>query len=91
MADVLSDMKRSGKPKKADPEAGKIASLTNREREVIALVGEGIKSKEIAGRLFISETTVRHHLTSIFDKLGVADRVELLIYAYRHRLATPPR
>jgi two-component system, NarL family, nitrate/nitrite response regulator NarL len=41
--------------------------------------------------LFISETTVRHHLTSIFDKLGVADRVELLIYAYRHGLASPPR
>ena len=91
MADVLSDIKRSGKPKKPDPEADKIATLTNREREVISLVGEGIKSKEIAGRLFISETTVRHHLTSIFDKLGVADRVELLIYAYRHGLANPPR
>ena len=91
MADVLSDIKRSGRPKKPDAEADKIATLTNREREVISLVGEGIKSKEIAGRLFISETTVRHHLTSIFDKLGVADRVELLIYAYRHGLANPPR
>jgi DNA-binding NarL/FixJ family response regulator len=90
MADVLSDMTRSAKGKKPDPEAQKIAALTNREREVIALVGEGIKSKEIAGRLFISETTVRHHLTSIFDKLGVADRIELLIYAYRHGLASPP-
>ena len=91
MAGVLTEMTRSGKGKKSDPEADKIAALTNREREVIALVGEGIKSKEIAGRLFISETTVRHHLTSIFDKLGVADRVELLIYAYRHGLASPPR
>ncbi len=91
MAGVLTEMTRSGKGKKTDPEANKIAALTNREREVIALVGEGIKSKEIAGRLFISETTVRHHLTSIFDKLGVADRVELLIYAYRHGLASPPR
>jgi two-component system, NarL family, nitrate/nitrite response regulator NarL len=84
MAGVLTEMTRSAKGRKTDPEADKIAALTNREREVIALVGEGIKSKEIAGRLFISETTVRHHLTSIFDKLGVADRVELLIYAYRH-------
>ena len=91
MAGVLTEMTRSGKGRKADPEKDKIAALTNREREVIALVGEGIKSKEIAGRLFISETTVRHHLTSIFDKLGVADRVELLIYAYRHGLASPPR
>ena len=90
MAEVLSDMTRSKKARKADPEADKIAKLTNRERQVIALVGEGIKSKEIAGRLFISETTVRHHLTSIFDKLGVGDRVELLIYAYRHGLASPP-
>lgn len=91
MAGVLSEMTRSSKGRKTDPEADKIAALTNREREVIVLVGEGIKSKEIAGRLFISETTVRHHLTSIFDKLGVADRVELLIYAYRHGLASPPR
>ncbi|HSE37677.1 MAG TPA: response regulator transcription factor [Blastocatellia bacterium] len=91
MADVLSDMTRLSKGRKPDPEADKIATLTNREREVIALIGEGIKSKEIAGRLFISETTVRHHLTSIFDKLGVADRIELLIYAYRHGLASPPR
>ena len=91
VAGVLAEMTLSSKGRKIDPEAEKIAALTNREREVIALVGEGIKSREIAGRLFISETTVRHHLTSIFDKLGVADRVELLIYAYRHGLASPPR
>ena len=91
MAGVLTEVTRSSRGRKTDPEADKIATLTNREREVITLVGEGIKSKEIAGRLFISETTVRHHLTSIFDKLGVADRVELLIYAYRHGLASPPR
>jgi len=91
MAGVLTEVTRSSRGRKTDPEADKIAALTKREREVIALVGEGIKSKEIAGRLFISETTVRHHLTSIFDKLGVADRVELLIYAYRHGLASPPR
>jgi DNA-binding NarL/FixJ family response regulator len=91
MAGVLTEMTRSVKAKKADPEDIKIAALTNREREVIALIGEGIKNKEIADRLFISETTVRHHLTSIFDKLGVADRVALLIYAFRHGLANPPR
>jgi two-component system nitrate/nitrite response regulator NarL len=73
-----------------DPEAAKIATLTEREREVVALIGEGLKNKQIANRLFIHHTTVSHHLTSIFDKLGVTDRFELLIYAYRHGLAKPP-
>ncbi len=91
MAGVLSEMSRSSKAKLQDPEAGKIATLTNREREVITLIGEGLKNKDIADRLFISETTVRHHLTSIFDKLDVNDRVELLIYAFKRGLAEPPR
>lgn len=90
VAGVLTEVTR-GKARKSDRESEKIASLTNREREVISLIGEGIKNKVIAERLFISETTVRHHLTSIFSKLDVADRVELLIYALRHGLAEPPR
>jgi DNA-binding NarL/FixJ family response regulator len=90
-ASMLGEMSRAPKPKPLDPEAEKIATLTNREREVVTLIGEGIRNKEIADRLFISETTVRHHLTSIFDKLDVDDRVELLIYAYKHKLADPPR
>jgi two-component system nitrate/nitrite response regulator NarL len=73
-----------------NPELAKIATLTEREREVVALVGEGLKNKQIGSRLFIHHTTVSHHLTSIFDKLGVADRFELIIYAYRHGLAKPP-
>lgn len=73
--------------KKADPEREKIASLTVREREVVGLIGEGRRNRQIADRLFISEKTVRHYLTSIFDKLEVSDRLELLIYAYRHGLA----
>src|SRR5262249_14041410 len=52
-----------------------ISSLTAREREVGALVAEGLRNKEIANRLFISETTVRHHLTSIFSKLGISNRL----------------
>jgi len=73
-----------------DPEVAKIATLTEREREVVALVCEGLKNKEIGNRLFIHHTTVSHHLTSIFDKLGLTDRFELIIYSYRHRLAKPP-
>jgi two-component system, NarL family, nitrate/nitrite response regulator NarL len=52
--------------------------------------GACIRNKQVAERLFISETTVRHHLTAIFAKLGVADRLELVIYAYRHSLAGLP-
>jgi DNA-binding NarL/FixJ family response regulator len=71
-------------------DATKIATLTERERQVIRLIGEGLKNKEIADRMYISEATVRHHLTSIFNKLGVTDRLELVIYAYQHNLAELP-
>jgi two-component system, NarL family, nitrate/nitrite response regulator NarL len=74
---------------KRDPEAVKIATLTGREREVVALIGEGLRNRQIADRLFISEGTVRNHLTTVFSKLEVSDRFELLIYSYRHSIAKP--
>ena len=79
------------KPPLVDPEMVKIESLTEREREVIALVGEGLKNKQVGERLFISETTVTHHLSSVFSKLDVSDRLELIIYAFRHGLAKMPK
>src|SRR5439155_24158948 len=75
---------------KQDPNAAKIASLTTQELEVIAALGEGRRNKEIGERLFISENTVRHYFTSIYDKLDVTDRLELIIYAYQHGLAKVP-
>lgn len=78
-------------PGGVDPDREKIASLTQRERGVIALIAEGLKNKQIAERLFISETTVTHHLSSVFAKLGVSDRLELVIYAFAHELAKLPR
>ena len=90
IATVLDDLSPRNGAKQIDPEKTKIATLTAREREVIALIGEGLRNKEVAQRLFISETTVRHHLTSIFDKLAVSDRLELVIHAYRHGLAKIP-
>jgi DNA-binding NarL/FixJ family response regulator len=87
LARVLVEITRSGPAQPIDHEALKIAGLTPREREVIVLVGQGCRNKQIAARLYIAEATVRHHLTSIFAKLGVTDRLELVIYAYRHRLA----
>ena len=79
------------KPAIIDPEVAKIETLTEREREVIALVGEGLKNKQVGERLFISETTVTHHLSSVFSKLEVSDRLELIIYAFRHGLAKMPK
>ena len=64
-----------------------LLSLTRREVEIIALISDGLTNHQIANRLFISETTVRHHLTSIFAKLNVGDRLKLAVYAYRHGLA----
>lgn len=89
-ASVLTSLLRSGDAKDYSPEAASIASLTDRELEIIGLVGEGLKNKHIGERLFISETTVRHHLTSIFSKLGVSDRLELVIFGYKHGLAKLP-
>ena len=85
-ADAIDEI-LGGTTNAADAEAAKIASLTSRELQVIACLSEGLKNKQIAERLFLSEKTVGHHLSSIFSKLEVADRLELLIYAYRHHLA----
>ena len=74
-----------------DPESEKIAAITSREREIVDLVCEGLKNKEIAKRLSISEATVRNHVTSILNKLELSDRFELALYFYRHGLAHPPR
>lgn len=91
MASMLTEMSRAASARRDDPEAAKIASLTEREREIIKLVCQGLKNKQIAELLFISEATVRNHLTSILSKLDTSDRFELAIYSYRHGLAEPPR
>jgi len=55
--------------------------LSKREREVVALIAQGYKNKELAEKMFISERTVKNHLHNIFDKLGVSHRLELALYA----------
>jgi two-component system nitrate/nitrite response regulator NarL len=88
-ADLITALTAEGDgAKAADPEQAKIATLTAREREVIGLVADGHKNRDIASRLFISDTTVRHHLTAVFAKLDVPDRLTLALYAFRHGLAT---
>jgi DNA-binding NarL/FixJ family response regulator len=61
-------------------------ALSTREREIVILVAQGFKNKEMAERMFISEQTVKNHLHNIFDKLGVSDRLELALYAIHHNL-----
>jgi two-component system nitrate/nitrite response regulator NarL len=88
MSSVLDEMTQAPE---IDPEKVKIASLTDRERQVIALIAQGLKNKQIGERLFITETTVTHHLSSIFSKLEVSDRLELVIYAFSRNLAKMPQ
>jgi two-component system, NarL family, nitrate/nitrite response regulator NarL len=85
-ANVIVGISRAGGLHKLDSESERIASLTQRQSEIASLVCNGLKNSEIAERLYISETTVRHHLTSIFNKLEVSSRFELISLLYRNRL-----
>lgn len=60
--------------------------LSDREKEIVQLVAQGYRNREIGEKLFISEQTVKNHLHNIFDKLGVSDRLELALYALHHRI-----
>jgi DNA-binding NarL/FixJ family response regulator len=75
---VLIDQRRRGPGGFAGPE------LTPREREVLELVGEGLANKQIARRLGITERTVKAHLTSVFQRIGVTDRVQAALWVQQH-------
>jgi DNA-binding NarL/FixJ family response regulator len=62
-------------------------ALSPREKEVYALVVEGLNNKDVAEKLFISPETAKHHVASIFSKLGVTSRIELIHFDYRNRTA----
>ena len=66
-----------------------LATLTDREREVVALVAEGLSNDEIAGRLVVSPLTAKTHVSRAMTKLAARDRAQLVVLAYTHGLATP--
>ena len=72
--DIAANSGAPGKSRERSP-------LSQREREIVQLVAQGFKNKEMAEKMFISEQTVKNHLHNIFDKLGVSDRLELALYA----------
>jgi DNA-binding NarL/FixJ family response regulator len=65
-------------------------TLTNREKTVISYLMQGWRNREIAQHLAITEQTVKNHLRIIYDKVGVSDRLELVLYAIHQRLELPP-
>jgi two-component system, NarL family, nitrate/nitrite response regulator NarL len=83
-AAVMQQFASPSEPSMSMPAIGRSrerSPLSQREREIVALVAQGYKNKEMAEKMFISEQTVKNHLHNIFDKLGVSDRLELALFA----------
>jgi len=72
-----------------EPAPPSLQSLTGREREILTLLASGLSNAELGGRLYLSEPTIKTHLSSIFRKLGVRDRVQAVIAAYDAGLVEP--
>jgi DNA-binding NarL/FixJ family response regulator len=83
----LLDHLGRGEPRQRDDDA--IAALTDREREVLGEIAQGYANPEIARRLYLSEATVKTHVGRILAKLGLRDRVHVVIFAYDHGLVRP--
>lgn len=80
--------RRNSKEPELDPDQQKIALLTAREKQVVAAIAvdAGATTRLIAEKLHISDHTLRNHLTSVYDKLGLTNRLELYVYANKHQI-----
>jgi pimeloyl-ACP methyl ester carboxylesterase/DNA-binding CsgD family transcriptional regulator len=79
--------RRRAADRPAATDSGELAALTAREREILDLVAGGATNRQIADQLFISEKTVRNHLTAVFDKIGVSSRSQAVVFARDRGLA----
>jgi DNA-binding NarL/FixJ family response regulator len=89
---LLKEFKKMSEwnPDKAHPlsinEPVGMGVLTDREKEVLALLGQGLNNKEIAGLLFITEGTVKNHVSNLIAKLGLRDRTQAAVFSVRHQI-----
>ncbi len=74
---------------RAEPVAAELDRLTDREREVMALVADGLSNEEIAERLIVSPATAKTHVSRAMIKLGARDRAQLVVFAYESGLVRP--
>ena len=88
LLDAEDDIEVVARPPDAVPAAG-MEALTNREREVVALVARGLSNDEIAAAMVLSPTTAKTHVSRAMIKLGARDRAQLVVFAYQTGLVSP--
>jgi DNA-binding NarL/FixJ family response regulator len=76
-------------PAPGTPVGGAAGGLSEREREVVNLVAAGLSNAEIAAKLYLSEATIKSHITRILARLGLRDRVQIAVYAYENGIVRP--